>query len=137
MEKKIKPKKCKGCGEKYTPERPLQQVCGFACAIQLKKKQEILKAQKEPKVYIEKKQRKNISKVSKKRKAQNVLYLHKKKQFLDKNPFCQKRLPGCLYNACDIHHLKGGKDRSKTFLDESTWMGVCRSCHILIHDKNI
>lgn len=47
MEKKIKPKKCKGCGEKYTPERPLQQVCGFACAIQLKKKQEILKAQKE------------------------------------------------------------------------------------------
>ena len=33
--KKPRPKKCKACGEKYQPERPLTEVCGIKCAIEL------------------------------------------------------------------------------------------------------
>lgn len=84
-----------------------------------------------------KKEKKPLNKVSKKRGAQNVEYSALKRAYLKENPFCQKRLDGCSGIAMDIHHTKGGKDRSATFLDTSTWMGVCRSCHSLIHDKNL
>ena len=29
----MKPKKCKQCGELFTPTRPLESVCGFKCAM--------------------------------------------------------------------------------------------------------
>ena len=35
--KKPRPKKCKACGEKYQPDRPLTEVCGVKCAIELAK----------------------------------------------------------------------------------------------------
>jgi hypothetical protein len=31
--KSLKPKKCKSCGEKFEPSKPLQQACGWQCAI--------------------------------------------------------------------------------------------------------
>lgn len=49
LQKPIKPKKCKICKLKFTPERPLQQVCGFECAIHLLKDNKVKKVKKEVK----------------------------------------------------------------------------------------
>lgn len=35
MVKQSKPKKCKVCKTSFTPDRPLQQVCNYQCAIEL------------------------------------------------------------------------------------------------------
>ena len=35
-----RPKKCKSCGKEFNPSRPLQQVCGFRCAVKLQKAKE-------------------------------------------------------------------------------------------------
>jgi len=39
MKNKPRPKKCKFCGEKFQPERPLQPCCTIKCAIALTHKQ--------------------------------------------------------------------------------------------------
>lgn len=49
------------------------------------------------------------------------------------NKFCKARLPGCNINATDIHHKEGRL--GVNYLDEDTWIPVCRSCHAYIHDK--
>jgi len=36
--RRIKPKKCKNCGEKFTPERPLQYVCSPKCGYEYARK---------------------------------------------------------------------------------------------------
>lgn len=50
----MRPKKCAGCGEKFTPSRPLQSVCGLACAV---KAVEAGKAKAYRKVHREAKKR--------------------------------------------------------------------------------
>jgi len=47
--KSIKPKKCKVCKVKFTPNKPLQQVCGFECALELAKDKRIKTVKKEVK----------------------------------------------------------------------------------------
>lgn len=45
----IKPKKCKVCKIEFTPTKPLQQVCGFECALELAKDKRIKTVKKEVK----------------------------------------------------------------------------------------
>jgi hypothetical protein len=45
--KSIKPKKCKNCGEKFTPERPLQYVCSPKCGYEYARKLSDKKEKKE------------------------------------------------------------------------------------------
>jgi hypothetical protein len=40
---------------------------------------------------------------------------------------------GCMHNATDIHHTFAGSNRDAFYLVQSTWLGVCRSCHDWIH----
>ena len=47
--KLIKPKKCKVCKVEFTPNKPLQQVCGFVCALELAKNKRIKTVKKEVK----------------------------------------------------------------------------------------
>ncbi|CAB4127876.1 Bacteriophage lambda NinG [uncultured Caudovirales phage] len=47
--KPIKPKKCKVCKVEFTPTKPLQQVCGFECALELAKDKRIKTVKKEVK----------------------------------------------------------------------------------------
>ena len=47
--KPIKPKKCKVCRTEFTPNKPLQQVCGFECALELAKNKRIKTVKKEVK----------------------------------------------------------------------------------------
>lgn len=44
---KLKPKKCKNCGNEFTPYRPLVQVCGVSCAVAISKKKLAEKEKKE------------------------------------------------------------------------------------------
>jgi hypothetical protein len=43
----VKSKLCKNCKEKFTPDRPLQAVCGYKCANEYAKKQREKQAKKE------------------------------------------------------------------------------------------
>ena len=49
LQKPIKPKKCKICKLTFTPTKPLQQVCGFECALELAKTKRIKTVKKEVK----------------------------------------------------------------------------------------
>ena len=50
----MKPKKCKECGDKFCPQRPLQFLCGPKCAIEYGKKQKAKSWAKEKKQIKEK-----------------------------------------------------------------------------------
>ena len=75
-----------------------------------------------------------INKVSDKKKEQDKEYKILRLKFLLQNPYCQVKLPGCLINSTDIHHLFFGADRSSHYIDDKTWKSTCRYCHHMIHD---
>lgn len=54
------------------------------------------------------------------------LYSKLRKEFLTQFPYCQARLANCTANSTDVHHMKG---RGAFYLDKSTWLSVCRTCH--------
>jgi len=71
---------------------------------------------------------------SQKRTKEERLYSAKRIIFLQENPMCQAHLPGiCTKHSTDVHHTYSGKDRDQFFLDEKTWMAICRACHNWIH----
>lgn len=49
--------------------------------------------------------------------------------FLIANPICQARVIGCSLNATEVHHKAG---RGENHLKVTTWLAVCRSCHVWI-----
>lgn len=53
-----------------------------------------------------------------------------RKEFLNEHPLCQAKMRGCTHQATDVHHKRG---RGKYYLDTSSWLAVCRSCHEWIH----
>lgn len=71
---------------------------------------------------------------SQKRTKEERLYSAKRIIFLQENQMCQAHLPGiCTKHSTDVHHTYSGKDRDQFFLDEKTWMAICRACHNWIH----
>lgn len=72
-----------------------------------------------------------VKKVSEKRKEQNHEYNNLAKQFKLDNPTCAVRISGCTGSSEDVHHRKG---RNKYLLEVSTWISVCRNCHIYIEN---
>lgn len=77
-----------------------------------------------------------IAKLSDKRKSDQAKYLKLRLEFLNNNQMCQVGVFNCSGFATDIHHTFSGKDRNKYFLDESTWLGTCRSCHNWVHENS-
>ena len=51
------------------------------------------------------------------------------KKFKEENPYCKARLEGCTGLTTDVHHRRG---RGKYYLDVSTFIPLCRSCHTKI-----
>ena len=76
-----------------------------------------------------------IPRVSKKRQKETVKYLKIRAEYLNEHKLCEAKLPGCTTFATEIHHVRGGEERSITYLDTSTYMAVCRSCHNRIHNS--
>lgn len=77
------------------------------------------------------KPRKRIPTVSAKRAVDNKVYRCRKAVFLKAHPICQWPVgAGCGCSPVDLHHKAG---RGKNFLNESTWLALCRPCHNWVH----
>lgn len=68
-----------------------------------------------------------IKRNTKKRAAQNRLYLKIRAKFLSENELCQAGLEGCTYFATEVHHQEGRIGERLT--DVSKFLGTCHSCH--------
>jgi hypothetical protein len=92
-----------------------------------------------------------LRKVSKKRAKDGKIYSAKRKAFLESHPICQVWLAEhaaqvfrelimdgeamiyTKYRSTDIHHM--AKRTGSNYLDESTWLAVCRENHDRIHNN--
>lgn len=75
--------------------------------------------------------RKPINPKSKKMQILDDAYSKLRKKFLEQKPMCEAALPGCAGSSTDVHHKKG---RGKYHLTVSTWLSVCRPCHMYIEE---
>lgn len=76
---------------------------------------------------------KPIPKESPKRKKERPIYSKLAKKFKEDNPYCQARLEGCTHIATEVHHRKG---RGIHYLDTSTFLSLCHSCHTQITEHS-
>jgi hypothetical protein len=75
--------------------------------------------------------KKPIKPKSDKKDVLDVLYSKMRKEFLNepKNATCRAKLPGCMGQFKEnltVHHTKG---RGLYYLDKTTWIPLCLSCH--------
>lgn len=70
-----------------------------------------------------------LRRVSKKRKKEARVYAVRRKAFLASHPFCW--FDFCPNASRDVHHKKGRLGGN--YLNEDTWMAVCRKHHNWIH----
>ena len=61
----------------------------------------------------------------------NAKYAKQRKEYLSNNPICHAKIYKCSLHATDVHHKNG---RGVYHLDESTWLPVCRNCHMWIEE---
>ena len=125
MEKKLKDKKCKACGNTFTPIKSLQMVCSTKCGYEYKKK----KAEGKPK------KKQFIAPISEKRAGEMAEYRKKRKAFLAKpeNHYCpvMKHNTGAHVRVTEIHH-KNSRNGDR-LNDEDYWLAVSRPGHQWIH----
>ena len=72
---------------------------------------------------------------SPRRRREGAIYRKARIAFLAANPICSAHpiLTGSVTNSrsVDVHHTRGRL--AGAYLDETTWMAVCRECHDWIH----
>ena len=90
------------------------------------------KPEPKPKKAKQPLKRTKINPRSKKREAENKVYLMLREKFLRDNPICAV-FP--LMDSTEVHHTYSGKDRDKYFLIVETWLAVSRKGHKWIHDN--
>lgn len=73
-----------------------------------------------------------LRKMSAKRQRESRIYAVKRKAFLEATPMCQLCT---LAESQDVHHLEGRLGGN--YLNEATWLPVCRHCHDWIHTHPI
>lgn len=123
------------CGERCEGRTPF---CGSHNRQLRKERDNEAKAQEKRKQLIEKAKlkskepRQRVKPVSDKRKELNKEYFKLVEQFKKDNPECKAKVNGnCTKITDDPHHRKG---RGEYLLDVSTWLPVCRNCHIYIEN---
>lgn len=129
---KIKPKKCKVCGNEFVPRfKTTERYCSYKCAtMDVKEKP---KAKRTP-----------IKKVSKKRQAEQRTYKQDRIDFLNdpKNKICF--IDGCTKPSTTIEHRMGRvgyaddwarENNVPLFLDKRYWAGCCHE-HNLELERN-
>lgn len=122
-----KPKTCAGCGElkpiwKNHEGKKYCKDCWYRAEV--------------PKTPA---QRRPMKPVSDKKDVLDVLYSKLRKEFLEKpeNATCRAKLPGCqggFKQELTVHHTKG---RGRYYLDTTTWVPLCMSCHEKVHAMSI
>jgi hypothetical protein len=71
-----------------------------------------------------------LRRVSEKRAQEIKVYSKKRGLFLDRNALCEI----CkVSKSRDVHHKKGRLNGN--YLNEETWIAVCRPCHDWIHSN--
>ncbi|MDR3551275.1 MAG: hypothetical protein P4L31_07720 [Candidatus Babeliales bacterium] len=75
-----------------------------------------------------------IKRVSDKRAKLDQLYNVAAALYKKTNTKCMAKLKGCTGLTNHVHHLFSGASRSKYYLDQREWIGVCNNCHHQIHD---
>jgi len=76
--------------------------------------------------------RKFIKPVSDKKSKKDVVYTALRIAYLKFHPLCEAHLENCTNNSTEVHHKKG---RGEYYLDDSTFLAVCRSCHTWIENN--
>ena len=76
-----------------------------------------------------------IPRVSAKRAKKDAEYLKLRERFLTENPLCMVKWSNCTHYASDVHHIRGGEERSVYYLIQSEWAATCRTCHSEIHNS--
>lgn len=72
---------------------------------------------------------KKIATKSSKKAGEDQVYSKLRKDYLTLRPVCKANVPGCTSVATDVHHKAG---RGKYYLITTTWLPVCRICHMWI-----
>lgn len=76
--------------------------------------------------------RKRVRPVSEKRKELNKEYANLAEQFKIDNPDCYAKIENiCTGKTEDVHHSRG---RGRYLLEVSSFIPVCRNCHIYVTD---
>ena len=77
------------------------------------------------------KARKPLNPKSKRMQTIDLAYSKLRKKFMEQKPMCEAALPVCNGPSTDVHHKKG---RGVYHLDITTWLPVCRNCHMWIEE---
>jgi hypothetical protein len=137
---KAKPKLCSFCGKLSVLWKSSPKTC-HTCARKQATTEAIERSKgehnhkgltasedgKEAKVF--KYQTSEIKKVSTRQQQRLSVYNIAAKLFKKNNPVCKARIKCIGSPTTDVHHKKG---RGEYLLDQSTWLPVCRACHIFI-----
>ena len=75
---------------------------------------------------------KKIKARSKKKQIEDVEYSKLRMEFLLANPHCKVATGKCTSIATEVHHTKY---RGINYLNVSTWIATCRTCHNWIHSN--
>jgi len=75
-------------------------------------------------------EKKQLSKVSEKRKAEEKEYKKKRAAFLALHTICQAKIEGCKGKATEVHHMKGRV--GDNYLNMKYFLSVCHHCHDII-----
>jgi hypothetical protein len=78
--------------------------------------------------------KKPINPKSKKMKVAEQAYTILRRKFMEEKPMCEATAHCCTKASHDVHHMDG---RGKNHLVVSTWLSVCRPCHVWIHNNPI
>jgi len=114
---------------KFEPERVGQACCSVECELEcIKAKQYKSVSEKKVRLSNAKNKHTYIAKVSKKRQAENKIYLELRKEFL-KDKIC----PITSSIATEVHHQRGRI--GKLFLDTRYWLAVSHEGHVKIENN--
>lgn len=71
----------------------------------------------------------SLNRRSRKGKTDDELYLVLRDVYLECNPLCVV----CDATAGEVHHIvSGGAGKEASRLNQDTWLGVCRRCHVIV-----
>lgn len=126
--KNLKPKKCKQCGQVFTPDRPMMSTCSYHCAIDYAKALQEKKQKKEKRTAL--KAFNDSDKNILKRKAIQVFNAYIRKR--------DEKLP-CVSCGCEVKpnmahasHFKPANAYSYLRFDESNVHKSCLRCNLFL-----
>lgn len=68
-----------------------------------------------------------MRRISKRRQAEQRIYLAEREKFLKENPFCKIKSPVCTVDSSVVHHARGRI--GKRYLNKKEWFASCFSCN--------